>query len=409
VYVNEQWGYCFAYPTTFTVDESNIEAGSLSLYGPALEDNADPIRVSLEITTQPVPEDSSLTPLVDAYLTSFGKVIMPLSIMREAWMLGSEPAEKLEPVPGLLSSRLIMALHGEVLFTLRFHPSDIDFAKPGLDELTQTVTGSFAFLPRADPAVLSPKTVSWSEFGQNISLSYGPILAPWVEAQTVPSVPVSDQILFSESHPPYAQFRFLGFLGGKPYDLPLLPVEDRVAQVMVFRTADFPGFGDDNPQGFVNQSQALKDMLQRDIEPARCAQPVTGEPVLPFLPWVNSKQSLCAQPKIIEFASGTGIRYLAYYAQGIEPVLEQQVFYTFQGLTKDEKFYISAVFPIRTGIFPSEPPPCPKCGEPDYDPFPELIAAMADQVNQLNVLPEDEFAPSLTVLDEVIKSVQVSQ
>lgn len=409
VYVNKEWGYCFAYPGIFTVDESRAAEGVITLYGPGLEDSANPVRVSLEVTTQVVPEGSELTPLVDAYLSLFQGVPIPTPTTREPWLLGSEPAEKVEPIPGLLSSRVVMALHENLLFTLRFHPSDIDFAKAGLDELTQTVSGSFAFLSRTERTAWPAKTISWSEFGQNISLSYDPTLAPWVEARTIPAVPVSDQILFAESQPTYAQIRFLGFQGGRLYDLPLMPAEDRVAQVRIFQTADFPGYGDDSLQGFVNQSQALKDLLRRGVKPARCAQPIAGEPALPFLPWINMKQSLCAHPQIIEFSGGQGIRYLSYYAQGPDPVLDREVFYTFQGLTNDGQFYVSALFPVETGIFPTEPPACLKCGEPNYDPFAEWAAILRDQLTQLNAQPEDEFSPSLSALDELIKSIQVGE
>ena len=407
VYVNEKWGYCLAYPGTFTLDESRAAEGIIILSGPGLEDSANPVRVSLEITAQVVPQESGLTPLVDAYQSSIGETLFP--IRREIGRLGDKPAETLDPVPGLLSSRVLMALNENILFTLRFHPSDLDIARPDLEVLSQTVTGSFAFLPLPVQPASKFKTISWFEFGNNIYLSYDPALAPWVEARTVPAVPVNDQGLFAESQPSYAQIRFWGFHGGRPYDLPLLPVEDRVAQVRVFRTAEFPGFGDDSPAGFVNQMQELSESLETGFDPARCAQPIIGEPVLPFLPWINMKQTFCAQPQILEFAGGRGIRYLSYYAQGPNPVLDREVFYTFQGLTDDEQFYVAAFFPVETGIFPKEPPACTQCGDPNYDPFVEWTALLGDQLTQLNAQPEDEFAPSLSVLDQVVKSIQIRQ
>jgi hypothetical protein len=407
VYVNEEAGYCFAYPMSFTMDEGRATEGIVSLYGPALEENANPVRASLELTTQPVAQGSALTPLVDAYLTSFSDT--PFPITRAAVMLGSEPAEMLEPVPGLLSSRVVLALHEDILFTLRFHPSDLDIAKPDLEALTQTVTGSFAFFAKTTQPSSQVRTISWFEFGTNISLSYDSTLAPWVEAQTVPAVSVSDQIMFAESHPAYAQIRFVGFQGGRSYDLPMLPRENNIAQVMVFQTADFPGFGDDSPQGFVAQMQALNELLASGVDAARCAQPLMDAPALPFLPWVNSKQSLCAQPRIIEFTGGSGIRYLTYYSQDPSPVLDQKVFYTFQGLTDDGKFHVSAAFPIQTGIFPTEAPACPKCGEPDYNPFEDWNTLLSEQLTQLNAQPEDDFAPSLQLLDELIHSIQIGQ
>jgi hypothetical protein len=333
---------------------------------------------------------------------------MPVTITREPWSLGSESAEKLEPIPGLLSSRLVMALHDNLLFTLRFHPSDIELAKPGLDDLTQTVSGSFAFLDGISPPASRQQTVSWFEFGKDISLTYDSILAPWVEAQTVPAVPPNDQDLFAAFHPEYARFRFLGFQGGRKYELPA-PVEDRVAQVIVYQTADFPGYGDDSPQGFVSQLELLKNLLETGVDPAQCSQLIPGGSTLPFLPWTNAQQTFCVQPKIIEFPGGKGIRYLTYYSQDPSPVLDQRVFYTFQGLTEDGQFYVSAFFPVGTGVFPSEPPPCPKCGESDYNPFPEWEAVLAEQLIQVNALPADKFDPSLTVLDQLVQSIQIGK
>lgn len=407
VYINQEWGYCFAYPRGFQFEQGEAGSGVFHIVGPALEDNANPLRASLEVTMQPVPEGSDLSRLVDAYLTSFADA--PLPITRESLTLGGEPAETLEPVPGLLSSRVILTMHNNALFTLRFHPVDAELAQPDVDALTQTVIGSFAFFPVTVQPVAPVRTVMWQEFGRNISLSYDPILAPWVEARFVPAVPVSDQVMFAESQPAYAQFRFLGFQGGRVYNLPLFPTENGMAQVRVFRTADFAGFGDDSPQGFVNQMEALRNLLETNLDPARCAQPILGEPALPFLPWVNSKQTLCAQPQIIEFDGGRGVRYLTYYAQDPSPVLDHLVFYTFQGFTEDGQFYVSAFFPVQTGIFPTEPPACPQCGEPDYDPLVEWSALLTEQLDQLNAQPADDFAPSLNLLDNVIRSIRIGQ
>jgi hypothetical protein len=235
-------------------------------------------------------------------------------------------------------------------------------------------------------------------------------LTSQVATGTVSAVPPSEQILFAEAHPAYAQIRFIGFQGKAAYDLPILPAENRVPQVMIFRTKDFAGFGDDSPQGFVNQSQALTELLKTGISLDRCGQPLKGsEEALPFLPWINMQQAFCAQPQIIEFSHGKGIRYLSYYTQGPNPVLDQQVFYTFQGLTRDGKFYVSALFPVQTGIFPTDPPDCSKCGQPDYNPAAEFNNMLTEQLVQLNARPGGGFVPSLAALDEIIRSIQIEQ
>lgn len=254
------------------------------------------------------------------------------------------------------------------------------------------------------------ETASFSVFEQNLSLSYDPDLTSQAETRLVAAVPPSDQIMFAEAHPAYAQIRFPEFQLGRFYDLPLIPWDDRVAQVRIFQTADFPGFGDDNSQGFVGQLQELKGLLDSGIPVDRCAQPLTGpEQALPFLPWINMQQAFCAQPGIVEFSGGRGVRYLSYYAQDPSPVLDYLVFYTFQGLTDDGQFYVSAFFPVQTGVFPSDPPDCSKCGDPNYNPLADWKTVLTEQLNQLNEQPADEFTPSLTVLDELITSIQFGQ
>jgi hypothetical protein len=252
-------------------------------------------------------------------------------------------------------------------------------------------------------------TVSLSEFGRNIWLDYDPALASRVETGVVPAVPLNDQILFAEAHPEYAQIRFVGFNDGWVYDLPIY-AEERVAQVMVFRSADFPGYGDDSQQGFVNQSQALRRILQSGVDMERCAEPLMDyESALPFLPWTNSKQAFCAQPKVVEFGGGKGVRYLAYYAQDPSPALDSKIFYTFQGISDDGQYYVAAFFPVQTGIFPTQPPACPKCGDPTYDPFVEWAAVLQEQLSQLNAQAEEDFSPALPVLDELVKSITISR
>jgi hypothetical protein len=250
------------------------------------------------------------------------------------------------------------------------------------------------------------QTVSWIAFGQNISFSYEPSLATSMETFTVPAVLPDNQSLFSSWHPDYAQIRFLGFPAENAYQLPFIDPENNLPQIIVFQTRDFPGYGDELPQGFVNQLRSLTKFLKTGVSQNQCEKPTPDyESALPFLPWINMKQTFCAQPQIIEFAGGKGIRYLTYYAQSPEPVLEQRVFYTFQGVTNDGAFYVSMLFPIETGIFPKESLPCPKCSDPNYNPFPEWNALLAEQLTKLNTQSEDDFAPSLTTLDEVIKSI----
>jgi hypothetical protein len=119
----------------------------------------------------------------------------------------------------------------------------------------------------------------------------------------------------------------------------------------------------------------------------------------------NAHQTFCAQAEMIEFPDGKGIRYLANYIQDINPILDNQIFYTFQGLTDDGQFYIAAFFPVETGIFPTEYPPCPQCSEASYNPYPDWFSTLSAQLLQLNDLSTHRFGPTLTELDDVVQSI----
>jgi hypothetical protein len=405
VFIERAAGFCFAYPLHFGLGEDPSDRPDV--IGPALDDSPDPLQASLAIDLRPVPAGSDLTALVDAFLASLGE--LPWTVAREPLTVGGEPAEVLEPVPVLGSARVVLLLHGNSLFTLSFHPVDFEVAKPDLEALYQTVTGSFAFLPYPGEAA-SDRMVAWAEFGVEISLSYDPVLAPWVIARTAAAVPSSDQILYAEAHPANAEFVFYGFNGGRVYDLPLFPVDNRLAQVKIFRTEDFPGYGDDHPSGFVGQLQALQDLLPAGVDSSQCETPHGGDiGLLPYLPWINMAQTFCAQPQIVEFSGGRGVRYLSQFSQGLGPVLDTQVFYTFQGLTDDGRFYVAAFFPVATGVFPEEPPSSPECCDADTDPFEVWAEVLGEQLVRLNALSGDEFAPDLELLDDLIASIRIGQ
>ncbi|MEZ4656075.1 MAG: hypothetical protein R2911_00715 [Caldilineaceae bacterium] len=131
--------------------------------------------------------------------------------------------------------------------------------------------------------------------------------------------------------------------------------------------------------------------------------PLNNYKSLPFLPLIAEEQSIIAQPKFIPFQSGSGIRYLTIVGDASEPFLSNSVWYTFQGLTSDNKFYVAAVFPLAANMFPD-------VQEPDYDP-----TAFADRLDEylllskaaLNLAPRSAFTPRLSRLDALVESIQI--
>ena len=108
-----------------------------------------------------------------------------------------------------------------------------------------------------------------------------------------------------------------------------------------------------------------------------------GQPLpesLPFLPIFNAAQVFHSNEQPLAFQNGTGIRFLTQYAQAPYPVNNQSLFYTFQGLTDDGAYYVSAILPINAAFLsadgnPESPPPSD--GVPfDWDNFENVDASI---------------------------------
>jgi hypothetical protein len=143
--------------------------------------------------------------------------------------------------------------------------------------------------------------------------------------------------------------------------------------------------------------------------------------ILPWLPFTPGEQSMAAQAKVIPFKGGSGIRVLTQYdifqdpmvtAPG-DPIVNRLLFYHFEGLNTDGKSYIVAVLPVGSALLANDPDPnafvpaggvaYPGLGT-DVAHF-DYFKAITDLLNGES--PE-AFSPSLTALDAMIESINVS-
>ncbi|HMB24205.1 MAG TPA: hypothetical protein VKP08_15285, partial [Anaerolineales bacterium] len=83
----------------------------------------------------------------------------------------------------------------------------------------------------------------------------------------------------------------------------------------------------------------------------------------------------------------------------------------FQGLTDDGKYYIIAILPITAPILPENEKSdavVPPGGVPvptDIGPNNVYYTSVAEK---LNALPPDSYAPSLNIIDTLIRSIRVT-
>ena len=127
---------------------------------------------------------------------------------------------------------------------------------------------------------------------------------------------------------------------------------------------------------------------------------------LPFLPMWNAGQVFSGGGEILAFANGRGIRYLSCYAQALVPIDSSCVFYTFQGLSADGKYYLSVIFPIKLPVLDSAE------NKARFDAAlsdgTKYAAYVKDMTALIASAKAEDFTPNLATLDKVVQSAVVA-
>lgn len=136
---------------------------------------------------------------------------------------------------------------------------------------------------------------------------------------------------------------------------------------------------------------------------------------LPFLPLFNAAQVFHSNEQALNFQNGSGIRYITLYSQAPNPIVNRTIFYTYQGLTSDNKYYVSVIMPISHPLLAeyADKDTQPPAGGIPFDWGPngyESIPAYIEAVVQLlNSSDANTFTPSLSSLDALVQSILVTE
>jgi hypothetical protein len=124
---------------------------------------------------------------------------------------------------------------------------------------------------------------------------------------------------------------------------------------------------------------------------------------IPFLPVFNAAQMMRTQVAYMGFQNGTGVRFLTQYDQAYIPINNHEMFYTFQGLTSDGKYYVAAILPVSHPSLPADGTEIPGG---DWEAFAQNFETYARGVEQqLDVQDASSFTPDLSLLDAMIQSL----
>ena len=112
------------------------------------------------------------------------------------------------------------------------------------------------------------------------------------------------------------------------------------------------------------------------------------------------------QAAYFDFRNGTGVRFVTQMGQAYYPINNRDLFYTFQGMTYDGVYYVAAILPLSHPSLPADGSEIPGG---DFDAFADNFETYAAEVAaQLDAEAAGSFTPSITMLDEMMQSLEVA-
>ncbi len=260
----------------------------------------------------------------------------------------------------------------------------VNTIQPKAVEATQTPAQPTAVPEPTQANTPTESSLPQADFG-GVTFSYDPQIAGSVSGEEVPAINERQGAPW-EVQPATITFSFDGY-----------PVSgsDHTPQILVWPVTDFEKMSDSAAKEIADLRQVIA------VHPQTF--PNNG---LPFLPTWNAAQVFYTKLSYFPFSNGQGVRYLTMYAQDIATVNNKVLFYTYQGLTSDGKYYISAILPVTNAILaPDQTIP-----GGDFEKFSQNFKTyIADMHDKLDAQPDDAFVPSLTSLDDMIKSIAIKK
>jgi hypothetical protein len=175
------------------------------------------------------------------------------------------------------------------------------------------------------------------------------------------------------------------------------------------------------PQIYVYPAQAYAEMVPGAFESIRRLDNILHDPnasiseeQLPTVPFFNAAQVFASNIQVISFQNGEGVRFLTEYAQYAASANNHDLFYHFQGVTRDGAYYIIAILPITVPVLAETSDagavlPVGGIAYPDInDPNADFQGYYASVIDLLNASPSDVFTPTLNQLDLLIQSMRIT-
>lgn len=281
--------------------------------------------------------------------------------------------------------------------------NSIDESSDGLARTIEPPAGGGASVETVGVKVNASKAVSYKE----VSFRYNTSLASEVKAETIPASPLTDKTHKPDYVvPEHIAFTFIGTYSSQ-HESSFFQPKISIYPVAEYRLA--LSKSSEYAQSFDSDIRLLKSLLAE--------QPTSWNGEIPLLPFgIDSPQVLRARVRYADFRNGKGVLFLTQYNINPSLINNQGLTYVFQGMTNDNLFYVSAIFPVN---LPSLPQGYDVRSSEDYDLEHDLVMLdrrmfdrryknyLTNVERELNGMQPDQYDPSLTLLYELISSIEV--
>jgi hypothetical protein len=231
-----------------------------------------------------------------------------------------------------------------------------------------------------------------------VSFSYNPQIFGEVKMEEVVERPLNNE----DDKPDYVEpqhrlFTFDLSTGHREMYLAVYPVED------------FPRMYSVNKES-VEYMKAEINNLKKVLKD----KDFRTENEIPFLRFYDATQTFQQKVKHFPFQGGKGILFLTFWQTQLELPSNRQLRYIYQGLTADEKYYVSAEIPVSVSFLQKD-------SAEEYEGYKipwgkefnaETVMKSVAEVNKkvakrLENLPQDKFSPNLKYFEEIISSLKI--
>lgn len=254
---------------------------------------------------------------------------------------------------------------------------------------------------------ISPRTDDKVASYKGITFHYNGILADEVLAKDLSAyIPKNPKFLPDTFEPRHITFQFNGTYAQYHAESSFQP------EINIYSIDEYKKLA----QQSGDYAVAVQEKF-RSLETILSNKPSEIKGEYPFIPWIDATQAVHSHKSYIFFKNGNGIAYLTQFNNDIYLISNRKLVYVFQGITADNKYFISATFPVRTSFLPEDPNAYSYKGYTIPDEFYNRQQLERNKVEyqqyllrvqaELDSTPDKDFEPSLSNFEKLLESLEI--